>query len=135
MASFWKPDACDQTVLPDRSVLIGQKLVENAKIQKFKFDILSNFQTMCTNLFLSRSNSNKFSSVQTQHLFAWDIHKMNFIIPFYRCLYLLFRNLTWLNNFHEMKWCNQDIIECNFRKFSNTKESSKSEYFIWKIPY
>ena len=26
---FWKPEACGQTVLPDRSVLIGQKLVEN----------------------------------------------------------------------------------------------------------
>ena len=46
MASFWKPEACGQTVLPDKSVLIGQKLVENDKIQKFKCDILSNFQTM-----------------------------------------------------------------------------------------
>ena len=44
MASFWKPEACGQSVLPDRSVLIGPKLVENAKI---KCDILSNFQTMC----------------------------------------------------------------------------------------
>ena len=44
LASFWKPEACGQT---DRSVLIGQKLVENAKIRKFKCDILSNFQTMC----------------------------------------------------------------------------------------
>ena len=35
-----------QTVLPDRSVLIGQKLVENAKIQTFKCDNLSNFQKM-----------------------------------------------------------------------------------------
>ena len=26
MASFWKPEACGQTVLPDRSVLIGQKI-------------------------------------------------------------------------------------------------------------
>ena len=43
---FWKSEACGQTVLPDRSVLIGQKLVENAKIKKFKCDILSNFQTM-----------------------------------------------------------------------------------------
>ena len=46
LASFWKPEACGQTVLPDRSVLIGQKLVENVKIQKFQCDILSNFQTM-----------------------------------------------------------------------------------------
>ena len=34
-------------MLPDRSVLIGQKLLENAKIKKFKCDILSNLQTMC----------------------------------------------------------------------------------------
>ena len=46
LASFWKPEACGQTVLPDKSVLIGQELVENAKTQKFKCDILSNFQTM-----------------------------------------------------------------------------------------
>ena len=44
---FSKPEACGQTVLPDRLVLIGQKLVEYAKIQKFKCDILSDFQTMC----------------------------------------------------------------------------------------
>ena len=36
-----------QTVLPDRSLLIGQKLVENVKIEKFKWDIMSNFQTLC----------------------------------------------------------------------------------------
>ena len=47
MANFWKPDACGQTVLPDRSVLIGQTLVENAKSQNFKCDILGDFQTMC----------------------------------------------------------------------------------------
>ena len=35
MATLWKPEACGQTVLPDpdRSVLVRQKLVENAKIQ------------------------------------------------------------------------------------------------------
>ena len=33
-ASFWKPEACGQTVLPDRSLLIGQKMVKNAKIEK-----------------------------------------------------------------------------------------------------
>ena len=46
LASFWKSEACGQSVLPDRSLLIGQKLVENARIKKFKCDILSNFQTM-----------------------------------------------------------------------------------------
>ena len=34
-----------QTELPDRSVLIGQKLLENAKIKKFKCYILGDFQT------------------------------------------------------------------------------------------
>ena len=53
LASFWKLEANGQTVLPDRSILIGQKLVENAKIQKFKCDILSNFQTMWSGLFLA----------------------------------------------------------------------------------
>ena len=43
LASFWKLEACGQTVLPDRSVLVGQKLVESAKIQNFKCYILSNF--------------------------------------------------------------------------------------------
>ena len=34
LASFWKPEACGQTVLPERPpLLIGQKLVENAKLQ------------------------------------------------------------------------------------------------------
>ena len=34
-SQFW-PEACSQPVLQDRSLLIGQKLVQNAKIEKFK---------------------------------------------------------------------------------------------------
>ena len=34
-------------MFPERSVLIGQKWVENAKIENFKCDNLSNFQPMC----------------------------------------------------------------------------------------
>ena len=33
---FLKTETCVQTVLPDGSTLIGQKLVETAKIQKFQ---------------------------------------------------------------------------------------------------
>ena len=44
-AKLWLVDGCSQTVLPDRSVVIGQKLVENAQIIKFKCDILSDFKT------------------------------------------------------------------------------------------
>ena len=40
---FGKPVSCGQTVLPDSSFLIGQKLLENAKIRKFQCDIFSNF--------------------------------------------------------------------------------------------
>ena len=39
-------EACRQTVLPDRSLSYGQKLVGNAKNQKFKCDILSDFQML-----------------------------------------------------------------------------------------
>ena len=35
-----------QIVLPDRSILIRQKSVENAKIEKLKWDILGDFQTL-----------------------------------------------------------------------------------------
>ena len=34
-------------MLPDRSILIVQNFVENAKIEKFKCDILDDFQTLC----------------------------------------------------------------------------------------
>ena len=43
LASFWKLEACGQTVLPDMSVLIGQKMVENAKVEKFKWYNLGDF--------------------------------------------------------------------------------------------
>ena len=36
LASFWKPEACGQTVLPDRSILKGQTLMENTKIEKIQ---------------------------------------------------------------------------------------------------
>ena len=42
LTSFWKPKACGQTVLPDRSLLIGQKMVVNAKIQMRHFGWFSN---------------------------------------------------------------------------------------------
>ena len=49
---FLKTEAYGQTVLPDRSLLIGPKLMENAKIQKFKGDTLVGFQTtwICTTI-------------------------------------------------------------------------------------
>ena len=45
-ARFWKPDACSPTVLPDRSTLIRQKLVENAKVKRIQMRFFGDFQTM-----------------------------------------------------------------------------------------
>ena len=57
--------------LPDRSILIGQKLVENDRIVKPKWDILDNFQTMwnsCKTFFEARSLSiNKKRSPRRVH--------------------------------------------------------------------
>ena len=40
MSSFWKPEACGQTVLPDKSLSIRlklmEKLVENGHLKKLK---------------------------------------------------------------------------------------------------
>ena len=47
LASFLKPKACDQTMLPNKSTLKGQKLVENVKIENFKCDNSGDFHTMC----------------------------------------------------------------------------------------
>ena len=33
-------------MLPDRSILLRQDLLENAKIEKFKCDLLGDFQTL-----------------------------------------------------------------------------------------
>ena len=55
---------CGQTVLPDRSVLIGQKLVENAKVRKVKCDILGDFQTLCGELhFHIKSRIDRFTKM------------------------------------------------------------------------
>ena len=43
---MWQNEATFVTVLLDRPLLIEQKLVENAKIEKFKCDILSDFQAL-----------------------------------------------------------------------------------------
>ena len=43
---FLNSEVGGQTVLPDMSILIGQKLVENAKIEKLKWDIFDDFQTL-----------------------------------------------------------------------------------------
>ena len=50
LTSFWLTEATFQTVLPDKPLLIGQKLMENAKIEKSKCNIWGDFQTLCQKL-------------------------------------------------------------------------------------
>ena len=57
LASFWKTEACGQIAIPDRSTIIRQKMVENAKIEKFKWDFLGDFQTQCTIDYLFNAQS------------------------------------------------------------------------------
>ena len=57
LATFWKPEGFSQTVLPDRLILIGQKCVENAKIEKFKCDIMGDFQTLCASLGIQKGKT------------------------------------------------------------------------------
>ena len=60
LASFWKPEACGQKLLPDKSLSKEQKLVGNGKIDIFKCDILSNFQTMWQGFFFYIFRKNEF---------------------------------------------------------------------------
>ena len=41
LASFLKTEVCGPTVSPDRSILIGQKLMKNARIEKYTWDIFN----------------------------------------------------------------------------------------------
>ena len=56
--------ACDQTVLPDMSILKGQKLAKNAEIENLKCDNFGDFQTLCTSVVRTYFQSNLQS-------FAW----------------------------------------------------------------
>ena len=62
LANFWKTEACGQTVLADMSILIGQKLVEIAKIENFNCDIFVDFQTLC-----EEETSNFSGTLQVQN--------------------------------------------------------------------
>ena len=75
LTSFWKSEACGQTVLPDRSVLIGQKMVENAKIKKFKWDILGDYQTMfCYTLIAALNGNSKENAIYLKNCILDKLH-------------------------------------------------------------
>ena len=55
LASFGKPKAFGQTVLPDKSALIGQKMVKMLKLKNSDATFKSNFQTMCLHIVLGHA--------------------------------------------------------------------------------
>ena len=81
MASFWKPEACGQTVLPDRSILIGQKIggkCQNWKIQMRYFEWFLNTVKMwkpCGKLkkYKKKKVFSAFSAQQTNNRFCFSI--------------------------------------------------------------
>ena len=40
-------EGCCQSVLPDKSILKGQKMSQNAKFESLKWDISIDFHTLC----------------------------------------------------------------------------------------
>ena len=76
LASFWKPEACGQIVLPDRSLLIGQKFVGNAKIENFKCDIFGDFQPLCRR-FSNESRNLTLSHSSTSSIFVPSLAILN----------------------------------------------------------
>ena len=46
---FLKPEACSQTALPDRSIFLEQKLLENAKIANIQMRHFEEFSNIVQN--------------------------------------------------------------------------------------
>ena len=73
LASFWKAEACGQTAIPDRSLLIEQKLVKNAKIKKnLKCDFLSDFETLCSSQIGKKDETFYFSVTVDENMEFWN---------------------------------------------------------------
>ena len=80
-------------MLPDWSLLIGQKLVENAKIKNFKCDILSYFQTMCK-LSFGPSLTLDFFSIQANcELWEFDPYPQVLVLLIWDDLKLILKPL------------------------------------------
>ena len=80
LTSCWKPEACSQTELPDRSILIRQKLVVNAKIQMQHFsNLLSNRITRHVNFNWTKIGGNCQN---------WKFQNETFWVIFKQCVFL-----------------------------------------------
>ena len=120
LASFWKPEACGQTMLPDRSVLIGQKLVENAENAKIQ---------MC-HIFCNWNwgwfGRNRRLITNDERSDAKKIDKKSFVIMFVR-LREIVKNLAVKNSVRSRS----AVVSCSsktkiFAKFQN------STFSVWR---
>ena len=55
----------------DRSILMGQKSVEKAQIEKFKGDILGDFQTLCPRLISYSNQKTEENQEKKKEVIGW----------------------------------------------------------------
>ena len=117
----WQPELFGQAGLPERSLFIGEKLVENGKTEKFKCDIFSDFQTLWTCWFTCWHFKNYICvfGAKIQMISQWGkvLHKMwipwllilaNLIMKANRCARPQF--WTWRALIvGKKRWLNEDI--------------------------
>ena len=83
-------------MLPDRSILIGQKLVETAKIEKSKWDIFGDFQTLWLGLQL---NKHRFFVVFGWNSFVQKLSNQRFNFTSKVALLIKYFGPSWLRQF------------------------------------
>ena len=131
---YCKHEASGKTVSPDRSILTEQKLMKNAKVRKFKWDILVIFNH-CDQVQVSGINNNwrrsgSFWSLR-MHDKNWNKSCNNFNF-YFKPFNSWFFTFLWGN---QLPRCNLSDFE-NFEKVENLKVNrtghiSKSTLKLW----
>ena len=102
---FWKPEACGQTVLPDRLIWMGQK---SWKILKFKCHIFSNFQSMWKSEFFTNSQFFKvFGDFQTLCLLKQNLQEKIVVAPLDHERFLKIRDTIHCQTVEKKATCSQ----------------------------
>ena len=131
-AIFWKLAPWGQTVLPDMSLLIRQKLLENVKIKNSNATIFDNFQTLWNSLqnylssFILEIHFIMATCV-TQGNISWFSHVI-FLMEFNHWWCFLFFLVNYnqnLDNLHKIQNNDDDHHHWTFPGFSNYQNRQK----------
>ena len=104
LASFCKSEACGQRVLLDRSILVGQKLVKNAKIQMRHFEEFSN------NVIYIRFKSLQNIWIFPPKIVIFENSKMLQTETFWRFLPIMHFTWFFFTNFLPIQWAGKLIL-------------------------